>query len=738
MKLLKPLSFSLMGVMILMLIAGSVVEQIYGTAAAVRYVYTAPWTIILWAITALSGLAYLIYNLKLSTLNSKLSTFFLHFSFVIILGGAMVTHLWGEQGDIHLRIGETVKMPAHTDIQVELKDFEIEYYAGSMAHADYVSAIEVNGTAAKVSMNNIYSYRHFRFYQSQFDSDMQGVTLHYSHDPWGIGITYAGYGLLLLSMIGFFFQRKTYFRALLKQLSVVALLLFPLTAHSSPITYHSPSGEPEGSSPLTVPPDLADAFGSLYIYYNDRVCPVQTLATDFTTKLYGKPSYKGLNANQVLCGWLFYYDQWAKEPCIKIKGKETRRVLEIDGKYACLNDFAGHHRYKLDSALRAGNKDARAADEKFQLISQVCTGQMIRIYPVADSTGQCLWYSWSDHLSGDIDFEHFRFIKRSMEYVFLCVARNASSEATDALHKIRAWQVEQAPKEQRPSAFRFGAERFYTAFHYTRPLAMACATAGLLLFIVCCILLSRGKQLPAWAAIGCICILTLVTCILLVAFILRWTVSGHVPLSNGFETMQFMALVSALITLGYTITHRKSQISNFKSLLIASGFLVTGMTLMVSMMSASNPRISHLMPVLQSPLLTIHVAVIMIAYCLLAFIMLNGVAALCVPSIRTRMQALSQLLTYPALFCLTTGIFIGAVWANISWGRYWGWDPKETWALITMLVYALLLHWPFMNLKIDKAHSTVIFHILCIVAFLFVLFTYFGVSYVLGGLHSYS
>lgn len=154
-----------------------------------------------------------------------------------------------------------------------------------------------------------------------------------------------------------------------------------------------------------------------------------------------------------------------------------------------------------------------------------------------------------------------------------------------------------------------------------------------------------------------------------------------------------------------------------------------------------------LQPVLQTPLLGIHVSVIMLAYTLFAVIMVNGVLGLSMPKKRESLMQLSQVLLYPALFCLTAGIFIGAVWANMSWGRYWGWDPKETWALITMLVYALLLHWPWLmgklgikneKLKIKEDKAQILYHTFSVIAFLFVLFTYFGVSYLLGGLHSYA
>jgi len=169
------------------------------------------------------------------------------------------------------------------------------------------------------------------------------------------------------------------------------------------------------------------------------------------------------------------------------------------------------------------------------------------------------------------------------------------------------------------------------------------------------------------------------------------------------------------------------------------GLGVAAVVLAIVMTRVVTPK-PPLQPVLQTPLLGIHVSVIMLAYTLFAVIMVNGILGLCLPQKREQLMALSQLLLYPALFCLTAGIFIGAVWANMSWGRYWGWDPKETWALITMLVYALLLHFPWFQRKfnISNIKSKIIYHIFCVVDFALVLFTYFGVSYLLGGLHSYA
>ncbi len=762
---LDKLAFPLMGLIILLLVAASVAEQFIGTEAVVRYFYAAPWTIALWALTVVCAICYIVRR----KVWQQPFTFLLHFSFVVILAGAMVTHLFGEQGKAHLRLrSDTVAGYAVSDsrdsiagislpFQLRLADFHLEYYPGTQAPMDFVSDIELteddgNTCYGSVSMNHIFSYRNYRFYQSGFDSDRRGTTLSISHDPWGIGITYAGYALLLLSIIGFFFQRRTYFRTLLRgtepadnterhhRAALIALFVvcLPLSASASK------------TAPPTINEQTAKEFCNLYVYFGDRVCPMQTLAKDFTVKLYGKPTYKGLSCEQVLCGWLFYYDDWANEPCIKIKGKQTRHTLGIEGKYACLNDFVGSGKYKLENDIRRRDKNAIAADEKFQLISMVCTARMLKIYPIS-TTGQnganLTWYSWSDQLPPDITHDDWQFVYRSMDYVFLCVARNANSEAQDALRKIRQWQRDHAGEAQLPTQTRFKAEKIFNSLSYTRPMAMACATIGLLLFVI--FILLGDRQISRRWVIALSMLMLLAFGVLTFALGLRSIISGHVPLANGHETMQFLAWTAMLLTMIGSML-----LSNYR-LLMPAGWLVAGMTLMVSMMSESNPQITNLMPVLQSPLLTIHVAIIMIAYCLLAFIMLNSIVGLIadrrlstvitkegdneqaaneLPIVHvTSHMRLSLLMLYPAVFCLTIGIFIGAVWANISWGRYWGWDPKEVWALITMLVYSFPLH----SRSIALFRRPAFFHVYMIAAFLTVLFTYFGVNFLLGGMHAY-
>ena len=279
-----------------------------------------------------------------------------------------------------------------------------------------------------------------------------------------------------------------------------------------------------------------------------------------------------------------------------------------------------------------------------------------------------------------------------------------------------------------PRAAAFKSEKLYNSMEWDRPLSMALATLGIVLFVITCRCVARSRKLPRWAKTVAILTLAFSLLYLTTALILRWVISGHVPMSNGFETMQFMAWATVVLTL---LAGRKSM------LVLPFGILTAGLALMVASFGESNPQITQLMPVLVSPLLSIHVAVIMIAYALLAFLMMGGVMAFALRRDRAmaeRLHVVGQIILYPAVFLLTAGVFIGAIWANVSWGTYWSWDPKEVWALITLIIYALPLH----GQSLAIFRKPMFFHGYCIVAFLSVLITYFGVNFILGGMHSYA
>ena len=748
MKLLKRTAFSLLGILLLILTIATILEKIYGTDFVNEYIYSSVPFVILWGVTAITSLLYI----TKSKLHRQPVIFLLHLSLLFILAGAFTTWIYGEQGTMRVRQGE--QQTSFTDskgishqlpFSITLNQFEIIYYKGTLAPMDFISHISVadkdchRQIQGKVSMNHIFSYQHYRFYQSGYSEDNEGSVFSVSHDPYGIGITYAGYTLLLLSTVFFFFSPQSRFRQLLKspllhRSLTVILLLFAFSLNSNFLKANS-------TSPKVLPREVAEHFGDLYILYNNRICPLQTFARDFTVKLYGSSSYKGLTPEEVLTGWLFYYDSWKNEPIIRIKSNEARKLLEIEGNYARLKDYISTiNEYKLEKMMnhiRSGEQvtDKRGieeADEKFNIINLVCTGAMMKIFPCRNIAGKTLeWYSQSDQLPQDMDNDKWVFIRKSMSYVNEMIVMKKYNDACLLLEKIKKYQQKECDGLL-PADNKFKAEKIYNQFDYSKSVAMACICIGLICFIYYCHCMASQKRTSRKAIIILNILLWIVFTYLSAAICLRGYVSNHLPLSNGFETMQFMAWCTLLLTF---LLQRKF------AMLLPFGFLLCGLTLMVSMLGESNPQITQLMPVLQSPLLSIHVVVIMIAYSLLAFIMLNGVTAVilhqsqkeCKEQIE-RLQIISQIILYPAIFLLAIGIFIGAVWANVSWGRYWGWDPKEVWALITMLVYALALH----PRSLPWFHRTMFFHVFCITAFITVLITYFGVNFLLGGMHSYA
>lgn len=715
--------------LIIIMVSATIAEKTNGTSFVSRYFYSNPLFVALWFAVAISGIVYIIKR----KLYKRIITFCMHASFIVILAGAFITHTSGLQGSIHLRMDENPKQSFKTTDETEhklpfsisLKEFRTEYYSGTTTPMDYVSTISIHDgsdTEGTVSMNRIFKHSGYRFYQSGYDADGKGSTLYVSHDPIGIAVTYTGYILLFLSMILFFFEKKSAFK---KRISAACILL------SIPFA----SSFAENKLPPTLPAGTAEVFGNIRVNHNGRIAPLQTLAIDFTKKIYGGKSYKGLSAEQVLTGCFFYYDYWKEEPFIRIKSKYVQKVLGIEGKYARLTDFIGRNGFKIDNQLKTEKdikriRELEEAAEKFSLISSLCTGNLLKIYPVFDNEkGTYTWYSIPDNLPSDIERDKWLFIRYSMNYIAEKVAMKDFGGAEKLTDKIIKFQEREA-ENSLPSDTEFKAERIYNSFVNLKLLAMFCLTIGIFGYIFQIYNVVKGKRKNGTNL--CLFILLFPTLIYVSVIIaLRWIISGHIPVSNGFETMLIMSVVSILFSI---IFYRRMNNS------VSVGYLISGLALLVAMMGDSNPAITPLMPVLSSPLLSIHVMSIMISYSLFAIMMLNGISAEILHRSGERdnevcsLENSSRIVLYPAVFLLVFGIFIGAIWANVSWGRYWGWDPKEVWALITMLIYSAALH----TESIRSFKSPMFFHRFCIMAFISVLITYFGVNFILGGMHSYA
>lgn len=718
-----------MVLMLVVLATATVIEKFYGTETVHQWIYGSVPFVLLWLVIAVTAMAYIV-KVKLYR---RLPVFLLHVALVVILAGAGTTWLTSSRGKIQLSQRQSVNSYSGEDgknyvmpFAVSLTDFTIDYYPGTPSPMNFESRISISETdgkshSAEVSMNHIYAYRGYRFYQTGYDG-AGNVILTVAHDPWGIAVTYTGYCLLFIAMIWVLLDKSGSWRKwlghpLVKPATAVVALLLSTTAAAAPL-----------QQPRVLPAEQARGMGDVLVLYNGRICPLQTLARDFTMKLCGKASYRGMTAEQVLTGWLFYFDDWRSEPMIKVKSSQARALLGIDGRWASMSDFAdAGNRYKLDATLEAimagkaveGARGIQETHEKYEIGMMAATGRIFNIFPL-NYKGEIRWYAPSSlDVPTDIDESQWAFMRKGLSYLQEQVDFERWDDFDYFVAKLQRYQQRECGAAL-PSAVQLKAEHIYNSLNYLSPLAMALVTLGILIFVF------SGKKWLWWGGV-----VVLAASLLLLTMVvgLRWVVSGHVPLSNGYETMQFMSWATMAVTL-FMLAKRYFGALPY-------GLLIAGLSLMVATFGESNPAITPLMPVLQSPLLSLHVMVIMLSYSLLAFLCVGGIMAL-VKRADTeqveRLYVVGQIMLYPAVMLLTIGIFIGAVWANVSWGTYWSWDPKETWALITLIIYSFPLH----SRSLKRQSRPLTFHAYMVVAFLSVIITYFGVNFLLGGMHSYA
>lgn len=739
MKHLKNLILVVATAIILILITATIVESSKGTAFVRQHIYTSAWFVVLWAALAVVAAVYIV--LRKNKSNISTSVLLVHASFLVILLGAFTSWNMAESGTIHLRQNETTSTMKDEEgktkelgFEVSLKNFNVVNYPGTDAPMDYVTTLTANTQEIKVSMNNIGSFNGYRFIQSGYDSDMQGTTLGVYHDPWGIGITYTGYALLFISLIATMVSKKTRMRHLYrKALSLQGAKAWAVTALLAVSSFSTTANAQEM---VKIDGDIADDFGKICVLYNSRITPINTVATSFVTKLCGKPTWDGLSSNQVFAGWIFDVPYWETVKMIEIKEKKAQELLGINGKWASFDDFwDNYNNYKLDAPLKKAYKDGdtklqkqlRDADEKFNIIRMLYGGEMLKMFPYAGKQGHMQWFAPGQPLGNlKLDEKELVFIKKSMDYLAESIITGDKARAEEIAKKIYSYQHVRG-KAVVPTKFRIYTETFYNKTNAQRLPVMLYLTLSLLLAIVSTLSLNNGKQKKTRLMSSVLTWVMLIHTTLLLA--LRWFVSGHLPMSNGYETMQFMAWATLIVTL--VMQKRFLPVKQF-------GPLLSSFALLVAMITDGNPQITQLMPVLQSPLLSVHVMVIMFSYALFGLTALIGLQGLIAHHRKQeekeqQLAALSQFLLYPAVALIAIGIFIGAIWANVSWGRYWSWDSKETWALITMLIYSAPLHADIKWLR--KAQHM---HIYMLLAFLSVLMTYFGVNYFLSGMHSYA
>lgn len=754
--MVKKIIFILYILVLVCMAAATIVEKSQGTDYAHAHYYGAWWFILIWAVLAALGAFYIIKR-KVKCA----STLALHLSFIIILLGALLTHVSAKRGMIHLRIGQPTDTYMAQDEEQGMKEeklpfslclqkFEAKMHDGTNAVADYSSKFTVidgdDKSEGEVSMNNIYSHRSYRLYQSSYDEDGKGSVLAINADPYGIPVTYTGYALLFISLVWMLFDPKGGYRKLLKSplLKKGALITALILSMGNIQTLHAESATVNLQNAV-LPKETAEKFGELHILYNDRICPVQTFALDFCKKIYGARSYQGLTAEQVLSGWVFYGNTWANEPFIKIKSGEMKTAMNLPD-YASLNTFFNREMggYTIGQYVQEyynGQQDkfhqqAADIDGKIQIIMELREGVSLKVLPYTFTknvkatkdhpfikAGTTTWFSPVDKLPQAVEQQHALYIRNVFSLLNGDVKAGNISRVNEFFVKMKKYQ-EVSSGNSLPTNTQYKAERINNAFPFATILFMANLTLGFIALFYTIYRMTKKREIKA-LNIALPILLGVSFLALTFGLALRWIISGNIPMSNGYESMLTVAWFVMLISILMQLRIR---------IVMVFGFLISGFFLLVSHINQMDPAIGQMMPVLNSPLLSIHVSIIMMSYALLSLTFICGIMGICLRSHGEELQALSRIFLYPALTTMGFGIFIGAIWANVSWGNYWSWDSKETWALITFMIYAVVVH----TQSLPVFRKPLVYHIYITLAFLSIAMTYFGVNYFLTGMHSYA
>ena len=645
---------------------------------------------------------------------------------------------------------------------IKLYDFQMERYPGTNSAASYASEVQLIDEQRQVKqdyrifMNHILNYGGYRFFQSSFDQDEQGTYLSVNHDFWGTWISYFGYFLLTLGLILSLFNKKSRFYMVsqkikrLRSSHVAPIIIGLLVAAPFTVLPQKVVG-PEGPS-VQIDADHAKSFSQLLVQdYRGRMKPVHTLSREILRKISKKEELYGLNADQVVLGMYAGNQDWNQMPIIKLgKHEDIKKKIGVLSDHAAYSDFfSDSGGYKLQAEVRRAynlkpidrgvyEKELLKLDEKVNIASMVFSGRIFKLVPLAGDANN-LWVSHS------VDAQTHEHVDLTISKRFFESYHKALSEAlTTADYSLPNQILQELSNYQQseggavaPSPIKTKAEILLNNLNVFGRLSAVYLLLGLA-FLGCLFISVFNPSIELQRVYRGLFYL------IVAAFIfhtlglgLRWYVSGRAPWSNGYESMIYIAWTTTLAGL---IFMRKSLGG------LAATMVLAATVLLVATLSYLDPEITPLVPVLRSYWLTIHVSLVAGSY---GFLMLGAVTGLInlimmiflsqsnrdrIVRIIREMSFISEMTLIGGLIMISVGTYLGGVWANESWGRYWGWDAKETWALVTILIYAFILHMRI----IPKMNGLFVFNFATLFGWASVIMTYFGVNYYLSGLHSYA
>ena len=655
---------------------------------------------------------------------------------------------------------------------IKLRDFQLERYPGSMSPKSYASEVTVmdhnTNFDFRIFMNNVLDYRGYRFFQSGYDNSgrVEETRLSVNHDVAGTWFTYIGYSLLYTGLIMILFSKTTRFADLRRKLTevktksaaltILAALVTTLSFSQQPAHTHSISDAQVDSilSAQKVPEDMATSFGSLIIQdEGGRMKPVNTFTSELLRKVSKHDNYNGLDANQVAVSMVTNPRLWLSVPFIYINPNNTklRDIIGIpeDQKYARFTDFfSGTGTYKLGPDVEQASKkriktkyeqSVVSVNERVNLLYQAIMGNIFKFFPLEGDENN-KWHSALETQSAGYKGTDSLFVATIIPLYSQALQKAKQDhnygEANEFLESMHKYQ-HKFGNAVMPSDQKVKLELFYNKYDIFKGLFWQYMLASVLLFLfVITQIFNRSKLVDLLVKIGSAIILLLFVYHTL-GLAVRWYISGHAPWSNAYESMIYVAWSTMLFGL---IFGRKSALT------IAATAFVTSMLLMIAHWNWMDPSISNLVPVLDSYWLMIHVAIIVASYGPFTLSMILGSIALILMFVMNEknkkrlklaieeVTIINEMSMTVGLVMLTIGNFLGGMWANESWGRYWGWDPKETWALVSIMVYAFVTH---MRL-VPGLRGRLAFNIAAVFAFASILMTYLGVNHLLSGLHSYA
>ena len=635
--------------------------------------------------------------------------------------------------------------------QVKLRDFQLDRYPGSMSPSSYAAEVSIldndTETPHRIFMNNVLQYKGYRLFQSSYDKDEKGTILSVNHDWWGTLISYIGYAFLSLGMIIVFFTKNTRYNSLTRKLKklgrksfvLILSLLFSFSANSDEI----------------INKEHSENFEQLVIQDNGgRLKPVNTLCSEILRKIYGKSKFNDLSSTQVILGMINDPVDWSKSSIIKVAHSAVRKLLgntDVKSKYVrvAFNDFFdkdGHYILgkpvedayaKLPAKRSEYEKDIIKVDERVNICFSIFSGGIFRLFPLAGDPDNS-WLSYKQHASFSANDSLFvaNIIPMYFKAVETALEDNNWTSADSIVNYISRFQNRYGT-EVMPKKYKINLEIIYNNVQIFYKLFMFYFLTGFVLLITLIVSLFKDSRFLSLLIITFKWLIILGFLFQTSGLAVRWIISGHAPWSNGYESMIYIAWATIFSGLIF---------SKQSLLTLAATAIVSALLLMVAHLNWLDPEITNLVPVLKSYWLMIHVAIIVASYGFLALGALLGLIALWLIIFTTKRNKLSLKDTLSeitlineksleiGIFMLTIGTFLGGVWANESWGRYWGWDPKETWALTSVLIYAFVLHMRF----IPPLKGKLIFNTASMFAIWTIIMTYFGVNYYLSGLHSYA